>query len=257
MRIAVFIAALFLAQGVALADGHNTTPAQLMPTKEVTLSTQISGKINKLPVKEGDRFKKGDTLVAFDCKVYRAQLAKANAKVVEARQLHNANVRLAKYGSASKVQVAKSRSELHQAIAEQKIKSHLVAQCNVKAPFGGAVIKHHVNEHQNVNNGDALIEILDAHHLRIEMIVPSHWLMWLKVGSPFEIAISETGKSYQAKVTKILPRIDSVSQTVRIFAEFTGNAKDLLAGMSGQARFAIKKTAPSISAPVKNGQPQH
>ena len=59
----------------------------------------------------------------------------------------------------------------------------------------------------------------------------------IKVGTPFEVAIDETGKSYPAKVSAINARVDSVAQSIELEARIDGKPANLLAGMSGIARF--------------------
>ncbi|MGB4895349.1 MAG: hypothetical protein WBO94_12635, partial [Nitrospira sp.] len=40
---------------------------------QAVLYSQIQGRISQIPVKEGQRFEKGATLVAIDCDKYRAE----------------------------------------------------------------------------------------------------------------------------------------------------------------------------------------
>ena len=53
----------------------------------------------------------------------------------------------------------------------------------------------------------------------------------------FEVAIDETRKTYPAKVSAINARVDAVAQTVELEARIDGKPPELLAGMSGIARF--------------------
>jgi multidrug efflux pump subunit AcrA (membrane-fusion protein) len=47
--------------------------AQLTPRQFTTLSSEIAGQIEAIHTRLGERFKKGELLVAFDCAVQRAQ----------------------------------------------------------------------------------------------------------------------------------------------------------------------------------------
>ena len=64
------------------------------------------------------------------------------------------------------------------------------------------------------------------------------WLGWLVPGSPFRFRIDETGRSYEAKVTRLGAAVDPVSQTVRGVGQFAGGREAVLPGMSGSAEFA-------------------
>ena len=49
--------------------------------------------------------------------------------------------------------------------------------------------------------------------LKLRLNIPSRWLRQVSVGTPFEVDINETGRTYQAKVTLINARVDAVAQT--------------------------------------------
>jgi membrane fusion protein, multidrug efflux system len=73
----------------------------------------------------------------------------------------------------------------------------------------------------------------------MQLHVPSGWLAWLRPGATFEVGIDETRRTYSATVTELGARVDPVSQTLRVSALIDGDHDDLLAGMSGIARFDV------------------
>jgi multidrug efflux pump subunit AcrA (membrane-fusion protein) len=105
------------------------------------------------------------------------------------------------------------------------------------------VAKVHVKPHQGVGVGTPLVDLVGDGPLKLRLNVPSLFLRQMRVGTPFSVAIDETGKSYPAKVSAINARVDAVAQTVEIEARLAGAGAGLLAGMSGVARF------PAISTP--------
>ena len=52
-----------------------------MASQQAVLSSELAAKIDNIPVKEMQRFKKGDLLIQFDCSLYEAQkdVVSANA----------------------------------------------------------------------------------------------------------------------------------------------------------------------------------
>ena len=85
--------------------------------------------------------------------------------------------------------------------------------------------------------GSPLVELVSDGSPKVRLNAPSHLLRTLRVGTPFEVAIDETGKTYAAKVTAINARVDAVAQTVELEGVITGKPAELLAGMTGTARF--------------------
>ena len=211
--------------------------AQLCPNRFTTLSSELAARIKKLKLQEGDRFRKGDVLVDFDCTVERARLLKARAQLEVAKKRADVNKRLAELDSISIMEVEKSLAEVREAEADIAVMEAIIGKCVIRAPFAGRVSILHAREHQFVSSGQPLLGILDDHNLEVELLIPSQWLMWLKPGRDFRVRIDETGKEYPAKVSRIGASIDPVSQSVKIMGKIHGGDGELLSGMSGHAFF--------------------
>jgi len=209
----------------------------IIPKVETVLSSQIAAKIRKLNVDTGSSFKKGQTLVAFDCDVQEALLNKAKAELDAADKKHKANLRLNEFKSISILDVAVSDANVNKSKAVVNVERARYKMCSVKAPFSGRVISRKVHAYENVSQGQPLLEILDDSVLQIELFIPSKWLTWLKPGLKFNVVIDETGLEYKAKVSVLGARVDPVSHSISIKAVIVGNQKGLLAGMSGSAYF--------------------
>ena len=207
-------------------------------TAQATLASQVQGRISQLPFKEGQRFKKGALLVALDCSKYEAELASVQAEHRGKQKTYENNLQLAKHHAVGGLELAVSQADAEKASAAVKVAQVTVNGCTVRAPFPGRVVKMIVNEHENVFPNDQLISLLDDSLLEIEIILPSKSLAWLKVGTPFEYAVDETGLRYPAVVQDIGANVDPASQTVKVKGLFRTQPDNVLAGMSGTASFA-------------------
>jgi RND family efflux transporter MFP subunit len=213
--------------------------ALLVPASEATLSSQIAAQIQEIRVKDGERFKKGDILIMFDCAVNRAELRKAQAELQAASKTYSANQQLIKHQAVSKLELAISAAEVSKASAQVSLAKAKVEMCEVRAPFNGRVVKVQVKPFESYPVAQPLISILDDTKLKMELFVPSNWLLWLKPGQKFTVTIDETGKTYPANITGIGARVDAVSQTLALTSEIVGSHPELLSGMSGVAQFQV------------------
>jgi membrane fusion protein, multidrug efflux system len=94
-----------------------------------------------------------------------------------------------------------------------------------------------VNEHENVFPNDKLLSLLDDTSLEIELVLPSSSLAWLKRKAKFTFAVDETHKGYAARIKEIGANVDAASQTIKVIGVFDALPADVLAGMSGSAKF--------------------
>ncbi len=215
---------------------HQEIRAQLLPRRFTTLAAEIGAKINLLPVAEGGRFEEGQVLVGFDCALPEAMLQKAVAELRAAERVHKANSRLSELNSIGEIEVAQSATAVAKFTAEVTAQQVILSKCAVTAPFSGRIAEQMVREQQYVQPGQSMLDILDDSSLELEFLVPSSWLIWLKVGQALEVEIDETAKSYPARFARIGARVDPVSQSIKVAATIDGDFSELIAGMSGRIR---------------------
>jgi RND family efflux transporter MFP subunit len=209
--------------------------AQLVARHTTILSSEIAGKILKLPFREGEGFREGDEIAAIDCAAYRARLMRMDAQVNHAKRKAEALRFLDQRGATGKVDLDLAESDLDGAEAEQRLAAIDVGHCSITAPFAGRVAELKVQPFQYVTTGQPVIDILSDRDLELELLVPSQALAWLKPGATFAVRIDDLGREFPAVVTRIGARIDPVSQSVKIFGHIDGDTTDLIPGMSGVA----------------------
>ena len=208
---------------------------QLVPVSHTVLSSEIGGRVAVLNVKEGDSFRKGQQLLALDCKLHEARLAKAEAQSLEAAKVEAVNSELDKLGTISRLEFDVAGARLAAAEAEASLMRSIVERCRITAPFAGKVTRLAVQPFQFVGEGKELMEIIDDSTLEFELFVPSYWLSSLSRDQKFTLTIDETGRSYPAVIERIAPAVDAVSQTVKVYGRIDGQFAELRPGMSGTA----------------------
>lgn len=214
--------------------------ALLIPKTETTLSSQIGARIEAIHREVGERFAKGDVLVEFDCAAPKAELRIAKAELHAAQLTLTANKKLLARKAISQLDHDVSKAKVIRSQAEVALRRVPVGNCVLKAPFPGRVVKRLAKPFQTVEVAEPVIELLDDTKLLVETYVPSKWLVWLKVGGLLDLKVDETRKVYPARLVAIGARVDSVSQTITLRSELVGQHEELLAGMSGVARFSPK-----------------
>lgn len=237
-------AALALTLMLALAPlcrADERVRAQVVSPNQSSLSAEIAARIIELPFREGDAFKTGDTLVAFDCALLKAQRDKAVASLELAQQALVIAKRLHELKMSSDLELQQAQAKAKETAAEAEAMRVTVDKCVFVAPYDGRVSRLGVALHQFVTAGAPMMEILDMRRLEVLVVVPSRWLAWLKPGSAFSIHVDELGRDFSAKVIRTAARIDAVSQMASITGEVQGNSPGLIPGMSGWAMFRQRR----------------
>ena len=222
---------------VEWAQDKKNVPIIINPVDRAKFSSPITGFIDHMPFKAGTTFKKGETLVEYNCTVMVSEKEKAKAVADHLKEKAHDMEKLFHLGGTSRNDYMEATSQAKGAQEELTIKSYIVSQCLVKAPFDGQVVDLFASPHEYIEQGKPLIEVVNLKNLEIKLILPSEWLSWIKEGSQFNIKLNETNLKYPAKITRITYAIDPVSNTFTAFATFIQTNEDVKPGMSGYADF--------------------
>ena len=216
---------------------ERTARALVSATEKVSISSEISSRVEKINYLLGDAFQKGDVLISFDCKLYKAQNEVIKSNYESAKiQLEN-DKQLLEMRSIGKLQYQLSVSALNKAKAEMEISTLNVERCEVIAPYDGKVMDVYTNVFSTIEERQPLMDIVGDGLLEAEVIVPSTWLKWLKTGHEVEIQIDETGETLNAKIISLGAAVDAISQTIELKAQFNEKYESLIPGMSGIVKF--------------------
>jgi membrane fusion protein, multidrug efflux system len=209
--------------------------AQIVSLHAATLSSEMAGRIDSIATRVGDRFKKGDVLVTFECAVPRAQLARAQAVVTQTARTFEINRRAVEQKSTGQLDLDIVAADVLKAKADLAAAEATVSRCTIAAPFAGVTVEQKAHEFEYATPGRPMLDVLDDRALEVELSAPSRGLGSLKPGAPFQVKIDDTGKTYSGQITRLGGRVDPVSQSVRAIGAITGDPSGLMAGMSGHA----------------------
>ncbi len=205
--------------------------------QEAKLASQMSGRLERFLFTEGASFRRGDKLAEFDCAERKAQLDKTRAAQDKAEKTEVAQKQMRDLKAISDLDYDIARATLREAQADVAMAQSQVSQCYIMAPYAGRVVRRIANQHEHMTVGAPLMQIVESGVLKLELLVPSSWLRWLKKGTEFRIHVDELGSDVKGRVTSLGARVDAASQTIDIRAEILGSAPGLLPGMSGTADF--------------------
>ena len=236
-RALVLLLALATTPAADAGDGPFTAAGVVRASERLELRTDLQAAVSEVRRREGEAFEKGDTLIAFDCTRHRADHAAANARARAAEEEARQAAHLHSLGAAGtgELRVARARAEAARADAEAG--AARITDCTIAAPFAGRVTDVSARANSVPDRGTPLMELVGRAAPEIDMVVPSEWLRWLRIGTALRFEVRETGATLPARVDRLGAEVDPVSRTIAVRAVPETEVGDLLAGMSGLATF--------------------
>ena len=74
IRPSLYLMMFFFCLSAHAEQNEESIRGLVKPQKRAVISSEIPAKILSIPFKDGESFKKGETLVKFDCSLYQAEL---------------------------------------------------------------------------------------------------------------------------------------------------------------------------------------
>ncbi len=228
--------------------------AQVTAVEQTLLAAPRAGRLQSVAPLVGDSVTRGETLITFDCRMERAELAAAQARKKAATAQHAVNQRLAKFDNVSNLEVRLSEASLEEAGAELERVRAQNEDCAITAPFSAEITERQVQPYQYVRQGDPMLALTNLQHLQIEVVIPAAWLDRVEPGTPMTFVTDATQYRVPAAISRIVDRVDPVSQTIKVIAT-PNQATDrfLKPGMSGEALFGQPDANPQATPTNETG----
>ncbi len=236
-----------------------SAPGRVKPVTEVKVSANIMGKVTRLPVKEGDRIKKGQILVVLDAMQYQAQVSQTRAALELARSnLGQSATLLARKkelfdkGLISKeefetiqTQHAVNEAQVRQAESNVVQSSDLLSKTTLTSPINGVVTQLNVELGEVVvtgtmnNPGTVIMMLGDLAEMEVEAEVDETDMKDMQIGQPAEIKVDALK--------------DTVLQGVVTTVGNAAVAKANLGGVGETVNFEVKVSVLSVPPNLRPG----
>jgi membrane fusion protein (multidrug efflux system) len=215
----------------------------------VDITSKTSNTIVRIRFEEGQRVERGTVLVELDAAQMQADLAAAEAALVESKAAYDRSQALA--GSA-----VLSRAQLDQIVAALKANEARVAAAKarladqvIRAPFTGRTGLRRVSVGSFVNTGTVITTLDDVSVIKLDFAVPETFVALMKPGLPIAAtSAAYPGRQFEGRVSSIDSRIDPVSRSVTVRAELPNDDGVLKPGMFLGVKLT-REAAPTLMLP--------
>lgn len=212
----------------------------LTAVREVTLSSEVTGRVSSINFAAGSSVRSGTLLVQLFDGPERADRAAASAKASFSGLQLARSEQLAPTGAEPLELLQQRRAERDQAVAAVRQIDARLIQKQVRAPFSGVIGIRRVNLGQFVNPGDPVATLTALDSLYVEFAAPQQELARLKPGSMVLVTTDAfPGRTFTARVNVVEPRIGEDTRNVTVQALLPNGDRALRPGMYVTAGLAL------------------
>ena len=234
----------------------------LRSRRGVVLRPEVSGRITQLNFTDGQRVKKGQTLVQFDDQLPLAQVQQSLAELSIAQANQSRNQELVAQNFVSQRSLDESAANLQVAQAKLSLAKATAARLKIVAPFDGIAGIRLVNVGDYLKDGADIVNIEDIDAIFVDFRLPERFQSRVQRGQTALVDIDALpGRRYAAQIQAIDPLIDANGRSVGVRACIDNRKLELRPGMFARvnAVFDVREDARVIpeEAIVPQGAKQY
>ncbi len=239
--------------------------------KSVDLRSEVEATVERIPVAEGDRVAKGDTLVVLDTRELRAQVAAAQAAFERAKaQAANLHQRLERNrgllaagaispqalddieSSSQEAEAATQEAEANLRLARRKLDKAVV-----RAPFAGRVGTRGFYVGDLLRVGDRIMTLIDDDPLKVVFDLPEQYLGRVETGTPVSVEVrSLPSESFSGRVVFVSPQVDPETRSFQVKAEVPNRERDLTPGQFVDVEVELARHPNAVVVPEESIVPR-
>jgi RND family efflux transporter MFP subunit len=207
----------------------------------VTVTAEVAGRIEALPIPSGGRVQAGDVIARLDREAQEIAVARAQLVLADARDRRERVGRLQASGSATELQIREADLALRQAELALREADYALSRRDVRAPIAGWVGILAVEAGEQVTAATEIARLDDRARIVVDFRVPERFVGRIGPGDAVELrSLALADLVLTGVVTALDSRVDAASRTIRVQAEVDNAADALRPGMSFQIALDVE-----------------
>lgn len=195
-------------------------PAVANAAERSHLSFRVSGEINNIYVKEGDKIEKGTLIAQLDPTDFQLDVDNAAARYSVINSQHRRSKPLVEKGLLAKSQFDEIAAQRQIALAELQLAKLRLSFTQLKAPVDGIISRVSVDQFENIQVGQQVVNIHSIESVEILIQLPDR----IYVKQPQQDALSridaivkvQSGNEYHATIKEFTTEPDPNTGTFNV-----------------------------------------
>lgn len=188
----------------------------LATEENILIYSEVSGVIEKLPIKKGQSVTKGQVLAVIDDGGLKNQLAQLQSQESLAKTTFERQGRLWEDNIGSEIQYLEAESTYNSAKSAVAQVKRQLNKSTIRAPFSGIVDELLVEQGELSTPGQTpILRLVSLKNLYVDASIPENYLPVIKKGSEVEIHIRSINETFDATVSQIGSHINADNRTFK------------------------------------------
>ncbi|WP_400191893.1 efflux RND transporter periplasmic adaptor subunit [Hymenobacter sp. B81] len=248
-------ARIFVVQPTRLTDAVAAT-GSVLADEQVTVRSEINGRITSLNFKEGQPVSKGQLLLTINADELQAQLQRLQYNLKLFRDQEKRQRTLLEKEYISQQEYEQTNNQVLTAQADLQLLRASLAKAYIRAPFSGVVGLRSVSVGGYVTPNTPITTLSRISPVKVDFAVPGRYANAVKVGDKVMVLDEATSKKYEASIYAINPQIDAASRTLSVRAVYPNRQQELRPGAFVRVNLNIGQVEEALQIPTEAVSPE-
>lgn len=221
------------------------------PNEEVTVTSEVPGKVTKILFKEGTVVSKGAVLIQLDIAELKAQRDRLVVDQQLKRKIAERLEGLYKREGVSLQELEIAKAEADQVDAELALISVQLEKRTVRAPFDGLLGLRQVSEGSYLSPGTAIVNLVSVNPINIEFSVPERYGRIVTKGTRVDFILDGSNAPLSAVVVAKESNVDATTRTLKLKAEAPNSNGRILPGAFANVAVKLRNFEGAIMIPTQ------
>ncbi len=190
--------------------------------RNITLSAESPGIVQRIPVREGDEVSRGQLLINQDSEVMQRNLAELQTSLDLATNVYERQARLWQQNIGTEVQYLQAKNNKES--IEQRIRSlrAQIDRTNIRAPFSGVVDQVMIREGENAMPGTPLVRVVGMEDMYVQADVSEVYLDRIRPGDSVLVQVPSINLERRAVIRAVSRVINPQNRTFSVEVALPG-----------------------------------
>jgi len=184
--------------------------------KNVTVSSEIPGKIKSILVKEGQKVQKGQTLLTLDASIIRNNIEELETSMELSKTVYERQANLWKKNIGTEIQYLQSKNNYESLERKLATLNSQLDQAIIKSPFSGSIDEIIAKVGEIAQPGMPLFRVVNPEDVYIKSDVSERFIGVFKSGDEVEVHFPSQNKTIVSNITSVGQVINNQNRTFEI-----------------------------------------
>ncbi len=228
----------------------------VLANEEVEVRSEISGIIQRIYFREGQKVQKGQLLVTLNDDELQAQAARLEYTIKLNQEVEYRQQQLLEREAISRQEYDIALADLNTVKADlQRVKAQ-IARYYIRASFSGETGLRYVSEGSYVSPTTQIVSMQDIDRVKIEFTVPEKYSDLVQRGDSITFSVRGAERKYKAQVYAVESKIDLATRSLRVRALAPNPDRTLIPGSFARIETILERIPDAILVPSESLIPE-